>query len=883
MKDELLKYYAGDEFPAGVWQGKYAIKDSMGNLLEQTPHNMHWRMAAELGYIELSYRQSRQDPTNLSKFGKELFNEYTKSSDNFGAIEDWIFSYLERYKHIIPQGSIMTMLGNRNTIGSLSNCFVIPPPLDSYGGIFKTDQQIAQLEKRRGGVGTNLNTLRPEGIGVMNAAGTSTGAHSFMNRYSNTTREVAQNGRRGALMLLMSCRHPDIFKFVGKKADLTQVTGANVSVMLTDEFMKAALADKDFYCTFPVDYNLGAWKFMSSMPYNIIETHIFGGDRVEIMRIHAKELLDLIIEMAWKNGEPGVAFIDTITDYCPEGVYENMRPIASNPCGEQWMQAYDACRLLAANLYNMVIGHWTKEAKIDYDKVYEVFYVQQRLADDIVDLEIQAVNVIIDKIRKDTEPDDVKKTELDLWENIKEVATASRRTGCGFTALADMLAAVGVKYDSNEALEVIEKIMKTKLRAELDCTIDMAIERGPFKGWDHHKEFFNDELGYSVKIENLHGQNSFYRMIKEEFPEQCLRMYKYGRRNASWSTVAPTGTVSIVALLKKYANTSAGVEPTFLCYHFRNKKVNPSDKNVRVDFVDQNGDSWMTYPIITGGFKEWIEATHEKVSFMGIENLPKETVKELFKKSPYYGSCANDIDWEKRIDIQAVVQRYTTNAISSTLNLPNDVSKDVVKNIYLKAWEKGLKGVTVYRDGCRTGVMVKDKREDSFEYKDAAKRPKELDAELFTTSVKGSKYAVIIGKIDGKPYEVFAFSDPDKYSAKPCEGKIVKVKKGSYTFKCDTGILEDIQQMAIKSDELVLTRLVSSLLRHGAKPQFVMEQIDKCELEVVSFGKAVSRILKKYCQEDEMISRSKCGSCGSTNLRMQEGCLTCQDCGNSKC
>ncbi len=879
MNKELLEYYAGDEFPAGVWKGKYAGK------FENTPEDMHKRMTFELSKIEEKYWTSDKVTNDISNFGKELYEKLNACNGDISCIMDWIFSYLDKYKYIIPQGSIMTMLGNKDTVGSLSNCFVIPPPLDSYGGIFKTDQQIAQLEKRRGGVGTNINTLRPEGTGVMNAAGTSTGAHSFMDRFSNTTREVAQNGRRGALMLLMLCKHPDIFKFVSKKSDLTKVTGANVSSMLTDEFMKAALADEDFICTFPTNFEI---PHGSTIPfsYNVIEEHMYGRQVVQVMKIKAKELLDLIIEMAWQNGEPGLAFIDTIIDYCPEGVYEDMKPIASNPCGEQWMQAYDACRLLAANLFNMVVDHWKKTAKVDYDKVYEIFYIQQRLADDIVELEIESIDRILEKLKKDTEDLSVKATEIELWENIKEVATKSRRTGCGFTALADMLAALGLKYDSKEAIRVIKKVMKTKLRAELDCTIDMAIQRGPFEGWDRNLEFehSHDKEG---KIYLTKGRNSFYQMILDEFPEQALRMFHHGRRNVSWSTVAPTGTVSIVALLIKYANASAGVEPTFSCFHFRNKKVNAADKNVRVDFIDQNGDSWMTYPVITGGFKEWIDYSYDKVAFVGIENLPKETIEELFQKSPYYGSCASDIDWERRIEIQATVQRYTTNAISSTLNLPNDVSKEVVGKIYETAWKKGLKGVTVYRDGCRTGVMVKEKREDSFDYKDAIKRPKELDGELHVTSVKGVKYAVVIGKVDGKPYEVFAFDMTGKlvmgYDIKPCVGKVIKVKKGSYEFKCEDMTIHNIESLALKSDEMILTRLISSLLRHGAKPQFVMEQIDKCELEIVSFGKAVSRILKKYCNEDEMVKRAKCSSCGSINLRMQEGCLTCNDCGSSKC
>lgn len=874
MEEELLDYYAGDILPAKAWDSKYAIRSNPYSIAKEiTPTQMHWRMAAQIASIEVEY-WTKERYGDLSPYGRERFKATTEQNEQGpGAVEDWVFSFLDRYKYIIPQGSIMSMLGNTSVVGSLSNCFVIPSPIDSYGGIFKTDQQIAQLEKRRGGVGTNLNTLRPDGVWVMNSAGTSTGAHSFMDRFSNTTREVAQNGRRGALMLLMDCRHPDIFKFVTKKSDLTKVTGANVSVMLTDKFMSAVKKDEDFFCTFPLNAELTKLAYWDTMPYNKLDSHIFGNEQAHIMKIKARELYELIVEMAWNNGEPGVAFIDNIVEYCPEGVYDDMRPIASNPCGEQWMQAYDACRLLAANLYNMVDDHWKSDASFNEKRAYEVFYIQQRFADNIVDLEIKAVDRIIKKIQSDPEPDDIKANEIELWTNVRRVASNSRRTGCGFTAMADMLAALGLKYDSKEALEVIKKMMKVKLMAEMDCTIDMAIERGPFNGWDPDKEF--------KLIDNkLYGMNRFYQMICDEFPEQAKRMFKYGRRNVSWSTVAPTGTVSIVALLNKYANCSAGIEPVFSTFHFRNRKVGEKEE---ADFVDQNGDRWVTYPVVMGGLKEWIEATHNTAAYFGTDNMPKEVLEELFRKSPYYGSCANDIDWEKRIEIQAIVQRYTTNAISSTLNLPNDVDKSVVSHIYETAWMRGLKGVTVYRDGCRTGVMVNEKKTSSFEYKDAVKRPKELDAELHTTSVKGKKYGVIVGKMDNKPYEVFAF-DLGLYSQiKPCEGKLVKVKKGQYDFKCEEEHLAGVQNLATNSDEMVLTRLISSLLRHGAKPQFVMEQIDKCELEVVSFGKAVSRILKKYCHEEELIKRSKCSNCESTNLRMQEGCLTCNDCGSSKC
>lgn len=841
-------YFAGDDLAWSVWKSKYAT------IGETTPQEMHFRLAASLANAERS--EEDRSRSSLSKFGQELMKKFQSESH----VGEFYYSYLDRFKWIIPQGSIMSMLGT-GTIGSLSNCFVIPSPIDSYGGIFETDQQVAQIEKRRGGVGLNLNSLRPENTPVLNAAKTSTGAHSFMDRYSNTTREVAQNGRRGALMLLMSVAHPDIFKFVRKKKDRSKVTGANISVQLTDEFMRAVESDSTFTCRFPVDT-----KSTAKLPTNAFNTLYAGFDPgTYFMLIKAKELYQEIVENAWDNAEPGIAFMDNVVNYSPEGVYPQYRPVASNPCGEQWLQAYDACRLLAMNFFSCVKNPYTQDAELDLKKVYEVAYVQQRMADVIVDLEISHVQKIIEKIKADPEPEELKASELRLWENVKRVASSSRRTGCGFTGLADMLAALNVKYDSNEALKIIDLVMREKFKGEWDCSIDLGILRGTFTGWDPSKESTG---------------NAFYEMMEKEFPELYLRNQKYGRRNVSLSTVAPTGSLSIITILEKYCNISAGIEPQFACWYMRNKKVNPGDEGVRIDFTDQNGDSWMTYPVVMGGFKEWIEKNHKAADYVGVELLPEDVLKKLFEKSPYYKACANDIDWKRRIEIQALVQKYTTNAISSTLNLSKETTKETVSDIYMYAWKKGLKGVTVYRDGSRTGVLVTEKKQD-FEYSNAAKRPKELNSELHLVSVKGVKYGVIIGLMNNKPYEVFGFTaDPNTKAGK---GKIVKVKRGHYNFISDIGELTDIQSATIKHDELVLTRLISGMLRHGAKPQYVMEQIEKCELEVVSFGKAISRTLKKYCSEEEMIERSKCSNCGSTDLKMQEGCLTCNSCGFSKC
>ena len=862
---ELEKYFNNDDLAADVWKSKYATKD------EKTPRDMHLRMTKELARIEKNYKQTPELDTitwnSLSHFGRHL--------DVLD--EDFIIKYLDNFKYIVPQGSIMTMLGNKYKIGSLSNCFVIPSPLDSYGGILKTDQELVQLMKRRGGVGTNINSLRPSDTAVSNAAGTSTGAVSFMHRFSNSTREVAQNGRRGALMLLISCQHPDVFKFVNVKKDRTQVTGANISVMLTDKFMEAVEKEQDFYCTFPTDANPNDIKIPSDSEWAYNELILGPYGKVYFMRIRAKELFDLIVENAWENAEPGVAFMDRVVNYSPDGVYEQFRPIASNPCGEQWMQAYDACRLLALNLFNIVKNPFTKDAKVDYNLLYEISYIQQRLADDIVDLEIEYVDRIIQKILIDPEPNEVKQTELTLWQNVKKVATESRRTGCGFTALGDMLAALGVRYDSDEAISITSTIMKTKLMAELDCSVDLAIQRGTFIGWERMYELQGSWTKEGVDLEV--GGNAFYDMLIEEFPEQTKRMFKYGRRNVSWSTVAPTGTVSIMT------QTTSGLEPLFMGFYMRKKKINPSNKDARIDFTDQNGDHWQEFPVLHPKFKDWIETNFIDVidnTKTDVNKLSNGKLEELFKESPWYKSCANDISWEKRINIQSVIQRYTTNAISSTLNLPKDVSKETVAGIYMEAWKQGLKGVTIYRDGCRSGVLVADTKKESFKYIDAVKRPKDIDGNLYVTSVKGVKYGVIIGLVEDKPYEIFAFNLPAQIKDS-CNGKIIKVKKGHYNFECEDGTLRNIQEAAIKSDELVLTRLVSGMLRHGAKPQFVMEQIDKCDLEVVSFGKAVSRILKKYCKEEELINRSKCSNCGSSNLRMQEGCLSCLDCSHSKC
>lgn len=880
MTDKLREYFNGDDFPAGVWAGKYQVKNESGVPQEETPDDMHRRMAKEFARIDFKQRKTIS-LENLSEYGKKLETEFASYSE--AQLEEYFYYYMKDFKYIIPQGSIMSMLGNIYKTGSLSNCFVVPAPYDSYGGIMRTDEQMAQLMKRRGGVGTNLNTLRFAKSRVSNAAESSTGAPSFASRYSNTTREVAQDGRRGALMLMLSCLHPDIFNWVTMKDDRTKVTGANISVMLTDKFMKAAEAGEDFICRFPIDRELSQSEtnlILNSFPYNEVRKVNEGkGFEFYAMRIKARELFDLIIEMAWKNAEPGLAFMDAIHNFSPDGVYEMFRAIASNPCGEQWLNAFDSCRLMALNLFSIVDNPFTKEASINWNTLYEIAYLQQKLADNLVELEMEYIQRIIAKIKSDPEPEEIKAVELDLWENVYKTAKAGRRTGCGFTALGDMVAALGLKYDSDEGIAIMEKVAKVKMEAELDCSIDLAILRSTFEGWDKDLEFDINYLD-SGDIDYVGGENDFYEMLTEEFYPQCLRMIKFGRRNVSWSTVAPTGSLSIITKLINNFNASAGIEPQFALWYFRNKKINPNDKNTRVDFVDQNGDSWQQFPIVMGAFKDWYEINYEHLGYhKSLENFTPNEIETIFEYSPWYGSTANDINWVKRVEIQSRIQKYTTNAISSTVNLPETVKQEEVAEIYWAAWKAGLKGITVYRDGSRTGVLVnKAVTAENFDQSQAPKRPESLNASIFHLKVRGNDYTVAVGELNGKPYEIFA---TEGVALKGCDkGTISKKGKGRYHFICkdvDEAITENMTD-----EQAALTRMLSTALRHGADVKFIVEQLNKTNGDMTSFSKAMARTLKKYIPEGSK-STVSCKDCGSDAVIFQEGCQTCQSCGSSKC
>lgn len=871
--NKLEQYFNGDELASIVWKSKYAIEG------EETPDDMHERMANELGRVESNYyEKSRgQKYDNLSDFGQRIL---TTNLD-----KDLIKSYFKNFKYIVPQGSIMSMLGNKYKIGSLSNCFVIGQPHDSYGGILQKDQELVQLMKRRGGVGIDISTLRPDTVPVSNAAGSSTGAVSFMHRFSNSTREVAQNGRRGALMITIDCRHPDLLNFLNIKKDLTQVTGANISVQLRDDFMKAVVKDDYYVLRFPCDTSFKGIS-TNDLPFDeLVDMH--GQDGIQYAKkIKAREYFGVLVENNWLSAEPGLMFVDKHWNYSPDGVYTQYRGVTTNPCGEIFMQMYDACRLLALNLFNVIDNPFTKKASVNWDELYEISYIQQRLADDIVDLEIEHIDRILEKIENDDEPDEVKETEKTLWKNIRKVASSGRRTGCGFTALGDMVAALGFKYDSKEAKKIIDQVCKKKLEAELDCTIDLAILRGTFEGWNKNLEFEYVDTNIE-NVQQLKGKNEFYDFLAQNF-KQAKKLYRYGRRNVSWNTVAPTGTVSLMT------QTTSGLEPLFSPYYFRNKKVNPGEANVRIDYTDQNSDSWMEYPVLHQKFKDWYlqnveiqkariekEDPNRDINWTPIEQLTKEQLDVSFKKSPYYQSTANDIDWIERVEIQAIIQKYTTHSISSTINLPEDVKKDKIFDIYIRAWESGLKGVTVYRDKCRSGVLVTEsnKNKEGFEYKDAPKRPQDLPCDIYSTTAKGIKWNVIVGLFDKKPYEVFAiphFTNESKMTLR-------KMTKGRYDLlNSDNEVYSENVTSEMTDEESALTRMISTALRHGSNIDFIVEQLNKSHGTVVSFSKAVARVLSKYSKAMK-VKGENCPECGEDALVKEEGCTKCKNCGYNKC
>jgi len=835
--EAAVSYFNGDELAGTTWMNKYAMKDNDGEFVEQTPDDMHRRMAKEFGRIEANYKLKY----NLNGSAKFL-SKYGQEREDL--TEEKVYDYFKQFGYIIPQGSVMSSLGNHYQLASLSNCIVVPELHDSYGGVFYTDQQLAQLFKRRCGVGLDISNLRPSGARVSNAAGSTSGAVSFMNRFSNTTREVAQNGRRGALMLSMDIAHPDVEDFITSKQDLQKVTGANISIRLSDEFMKAVENNTKYTHRWPIDSDTP--KFSKTT--------------------NAKELWSTIIQCAHNTAEPGLIFWDRQHWYSTSSVYPGYKNASTNPCSEIAMQGGDSCRLIAINLFNFVENPFTKDAKFLMEDFYKATYEGQRLMDDLVDLETEAIGRILKKVEGDDEPENIKAVEKETWELLLKTGKEGRRTGLGFTALADMVAGLGMAIDSDEAIDKVEKIMKEKCRAEFDSSIDMSLERGSFVGFDS-------------KIEKT---SQFVQMLEIELPDVYERMMKFGRRNISISTVAPTGTLSMLA------QTSSGIEPVFMTHYKRRRKLNEQDTEEKVDFIDDSGDKWQEFTVYHHNLKKWMEVTGETD----------------ITKSPYAGSTAPEINWDKRVTMQAVVQKYVTHSISSTINLPNDVSLEKVSDIYMDSWKQGLKGITVYRDGSRSGVLVAadDKKENDVlqntEFKEtrAPSRPKRLDSKVVRFRNNKEKWIAVVGLLNGRPYEIFTGKTEDVFSVPSWVeyGWVIKKRREDGSTQYDFQY-EDKEGYKVTMGGLSRSfdkefwnyaKLISGVLRHGMPLHYVVDLIAKMNLydeNINTWKSGVVRALKTFIADGTKVSDHTCGECGDEGLVYEEGCLKCVSCGYSKC
>ena len=803
-------YFGGDELSANVFVTKYALSTKEGEILEKTPDDMHRRMAREFSRIEDKY------PNPMP--------------------EEEIYSLFKDFKYIVPQGSPMAGIGNDHRIQSLSNCFVIESPHDSYGGILKSDQELVQIAKRRGGVGFDLSTIRPKGLMTANAARTTDGIEVFMDRFSNSCREVAQGGRRGALMLTISVHHPQIRDFTKIKRDLKRVTGANISVRLSDEFLNAVKEKTDYEVRFPVE-----------------------SDSPEISEmISAEDVWNEIIECAHSSAEPGLLFWDVAKRMTPSDVYESegFGSQSTNPCGEIILSPYDSCRLMVINLLSFVNRPFSKDAEFDYKLMGEVTQKAQRLMDDMIDLEIEQVDKIISKIERDPEPQAVKQIELDLWENIKTQAILGRRTGLGVTAVGDALAALGIQYGSNKSVEIVEKFYRHLAINAYRSSCIMARERGAFEVHDHNKE----------------RGHPFLERIWEASPDVYEMSKKYGRRNIALTTTAPAGSVSTLT------QTTSGIEPAYLLKYTRRKKLTENDVEGRVDFVDDSGDRWQEYDVYHHGFKRWMEAS-------GLSSV---------KKSPYYNSTSSDINWVNKVKVQAAAQKWICHAISNTTNVPSDTDVETIKKIYMTGWKSGCKGVTVYRDGCRSGVLVGSTKEDKFKTHEAPERPDELECHIHHATIKGEAWTVMVGLLDGRPYEVMGglqkyIEIPRKYKKGIIIKHAYKSKNSRYDLQIgkngDGFLIKDIVSVFDNPNHAGYTRTISLALRHGAPIQYVVEQLQKDrEMDMFSFSKVISRVLKYYIKDGTVPGKTVCENCGAEDtLVYQEGCVTCTACGHGKC
>ncbi|MDD7884939.1 adenosylcobalamin-dependent ribonucleoside-diphosphate reductase [Flavivirga sp. 57AJ16] len=836
-QDQALKatlaYFKNDDLAARVWLNKYALKDSQGNIYELTPNDMHLRIANELARVEKKYA----NPLSV----------------------DAIFNLIKDFKYIVPQGSPMAGIGNPFQIASLSNCFVIgnSGESDSYGGIMKIDQEQVQLMKRRGGVGHDLSHIRPKGSMVKNSALTSTGIVPFMERYSNSTREVAQDGRRGALMLSVSINHPDSEDFIDAKLEQGKVTGANVSVRIDNDFMEAVKTGADYVQKYPV----------------------FSANPKVSKTIKANDLWKKIVHNAWRSAEPGILFWDTIIKESVPDCYADLgyKTVSTNPCGEIPLCPYDSCRLLAINLFSYVENPFTKHAKFNFSLFKKHIKAAQRIMDDIIDLELEKIDAILQKIDADPELSEVKMPERNLWINIKQKAEEGRRTGIGITAEGDMLAALGIQYGSEEGNAFSLEIHKTIAIEAYRASVHLAKERGAFSIFDAARE----------------KNNPFIQRLKDADNKLYYEMLEYGRRNIALLTIAPTGTTSLMT------QTTSGIEPVFLPVYKRRRKVNPNDKEARVDFVDEVGDSWEEYVVFHHRFKQWMEVNGIDTS----KNFSQDELNDLIKQSPYYKATSNDVDWLSKVSMQGAIQKWVDHSISVTINLPHDVSEDLVGELYLKAWESGCKGVTVYRDGSRSGVLISNDNKKEEKSKDSltafpVKRPQVLEADVVRFQNNKEKWIAFIGIIDEKPYEIFTgLTDDEDGILIPRwvnSGLIIKNRNDDGTSRYDfqyenkRGYKTTIEGLSHKFNPEYwnYAKLISSTLRHGMPIDKIVDLINSLQLDTESINtwkNGVGRALKRYVEDGTEAKGQKCDSCKSGNLIYQEGCLTCKDCGSSKC
>lgn len=832
-----LQYFKGDELAARVWVNKYAVKDSFGNIFEKSPEDMHWRIANEVARIEAKYKN--------------------------GLNAQQLYELLDHFKYIVPQGSPMTGIGNDFQVASLSNCFVIgiDGAADSYGAIIRIDEEQVQLMKRRGGVGHDLSHIRPKGSPVKNSALTSTGLVPFMERYSNSTREVAQDGRRGALMLSVSIKHPDSEAFIDTKMTEGKVTGANVSVKLDDAFMQAAVNGTPYKQQYPVD---------SDQP-------------VFTKEIDASALWKKIVHNAWKSAEPGVLFWDTIIRESVPDCYADLgyRTVSTNPCGEIPLCPYDSCRLLAINLYSYVVNPYTRDAYFDFDLFKKHVALAQRIMDDIIDLELEKIEKIIAKIDSDPESEEVKEAEKHLWEKIYKKSGQGRRTGVGITAEGDMLAAMGLRYGTEDATEFSEQVHKTIALEAYRSSVNMAKERGAFAIYDSERE----------------KNNPFINRLKEADPNLYEEMKKYGRRNIACLTIAPTGTTSLMT------QTTSGIEPVFMPVYKRRRKVNPNDPQTHVDFVDETGDAFEEYIVFHHKFVEWMTVN----GYDPTKRYTQEEIDELVEKSPYYKATSNDVDWLMKVKMQGRIQKWVDHSISVTINLPNDVDEALVNRLYVEAWRSGCKGCTVYRDGSRSGVLLstkkdkKDKKEELPPCKPPTVvevRPKVLEAEVVRFQNNKEKWVAFVGLLDGHPYEIFTgLQDDEEGISLPksvTTGRIIKNideegnKRYDFQFENKRGYKTTIEGLSEKFNKEYwnYAKLISGVLRWRMPIDRVIKLVDSLQLDsenINTWKNGVERALKKYVTDGTSAEGQKCPNCGNETLVYQEGCLICKTCGTSRC